>query len=119
MDVTKVKTNIKNIYERKRRALYALALSFAAFAIRYFRSVQPPKPNSRGKFWHNRTGQAAARVFTNATITGNMVTWFIAHGVQYGVYLETANDRRYQALKPIIQRYANRFLTDARKLFKD
>jgi hypothetical protein len=119
MDVTKVTKKIKDIYERRRRSLYALALAFAAMAIRYFREVQPQTPNARGKFWHNRTGQAAARVFTKGELTGSMVSWYISHGVQYGTYLELANDRKYQALRPVIQRYAGRFLRDAQKLFKD
>lgn len=115
--VDNVKNNIKNIFERRRASLYALALYYAAQAINYFRSVQPPTPNSKGKFWTNRTGQAAARMFTNAELGKDFITWFMAHGVQYGVYLELANDRRYAAINPIIQRYAGRFIEDAKKLY--
>ena len=118
MNVTQVKQNIKGIYERRKAAIYALALDYAALAINYFQLVQPPVPGSNGLFWTNRTGQAAARMFTNAEMTANAISWFMAHGVQYGVYLELANDRRYAAINPIIQRYASRFIQDVYKLYR-
>lgn len=119
MSIANVKKNIKKIYNRRRAALYALALDYAAIAIRYFREVQPPKPNSQGKFWYNRTGGAAARMFTKPYIEKNIVGWIMSHAVQYGVYLELANDRRNEAIRPIIKRYAGRFFRDAEKFFKD
>ncbi len=119
MNVTQVKQNINNIYERRKLAIYALALQYAARAINFFRSVQPPKPSSEGLFWTNRTGQAAARMFTNAEMADNVISWFMAHGVQYGVYLELANDRRFAAINPILEEYAIYFIQDVRKLYKD
>ena len=119
MSVTKVKKNIKKIYKRRRAALYALALDYAARAIKFFRSVQPQRPNSKGLFWHNRTGQASARMFTGAEIADNWVSWFMSHGVQYGVYLELANDRRDEALNPIISEFTFFYLKDVRTIFSD
>jgi len=100
-------------------AIYVMALDYAAMAINYFRSVQPPKPDTQGKFWHNRTGFAAARVFADAKLRKSGLSWGIAHGVQYGVYLELANNRSHEALRPVIQRYAGRFLNDVRKIYRD
>jgi hypothetical protein len=119
MDTTGLKKNIRSIYERKELALYALALNFAAMAINYFRQLQPSTPGAQGAYWHNRTGQAAARVFSNAELTRQFISWFMAHGVQYGDYLELANNRRHEALKPIIERYVGRYLQDAQRIFKD
>ena len=118
-DVTNVNKNIKSIFNRKVQALYALSLYYSSLALNYFRSVQPPTPNQAGKFWTNRTGQAALRVFSDAEITAQFISWFMAHGVQYGVYLELANDRKHESIRPIIQRYVERFLQDAQKIFKD
>ena len=98
--------------------VYALSLDYAARVINFFWSVQPPKPNSEGLFWTNRTGQAAARMFTDAKIVNNVVSWFMAHGVQYGVYLELANDRRYAAINPIMVRFTRFFIKDLNKLYK-
>jgi len=119
MSVTQVTKKIKDIYNRRRIAVYALSLEYAALAINYFRSVQPPKPDSQGQFWHNRTGQAAARMFTGAEVTENIVSWFMAHGVQYGVYLELANDRRHASINQVIRKFAGRFYNDLGKLYKD
>jgi hypothetical protein len=119
MGIAEVKKNIRRIYERRRQALFALSLHYAALAINYFRSKQPATPGAKGAYWTNRTGQAAARMFSNAEISENIVSWFVAHGVQYGVYLELANDRQNEAIRLVIQRFAGRFFQDARKLFRD
>ena len=119
MNVTNVKNNIKNIYSKKHIALYGLMLDYASIMINYFRSVQPPKPNSPGKFWYNRTGTAAARMFTNVSLTKEFVSLIMSHGVQYGTYLELANDRSCAAIYPIIQRYYSRLAQDINKLYRD
>lgn len=119
MNVTKVKKNIRNIYSRKQAALYGLALNYAEMAINYFRSVQPQTPNTQGLFWHNRTGQAAARMFTDAEITKRFISWFMSHGVHYGADLELGDDRRREAIKPVIERFAGRFLADAKRIYRD
>jgi hypothetical protein len=119
MDASGVVRNIGSIFEMRRAAIYALALQFAATAINYFRSVQPSKPNSPGKFWHNKTAQAAARFFTGADYTSDAVRWFVAHGVPHGIYLELTNDRRHEAIRPLIQRYVGRYLDKVKGLYAD
>lgn len=114
-----MKKKIRDIFGKRTISLYSLSLYYAGLAIRYFRQVQPAVPNSAGAFWHNRTAQAAARMFTNAELTKQFVSWFMAHGVEYGVYLELANDRKHEAIRKIIQRFAGRYFNDVRKLYKD
>ena len=86
-------------------------------AIQYFISVQKTGIGNPGKYWHNQTEQAAARVFAKAFRDGKDFGWFIAHGVDYGVYLTLANDRKHDGLTPIIKRYAGRYFNDVKKLF--
>lgn len=95
----------------------ALDRYYASLAINYFLQVQRPGIDTDGKFWHNNTGQAAVRMFANAFNDGKSYGWFIAHGVDYGVYLTLANDRRNDALTPIIRKFASRYFNDAKKLF--
>lgn len=111
-DVRKVKNNIAGIYERRAAGVYALSLEYAAIALRYFRQVQ-----SGGGFWTNRTSEALNRMFSNAFRSGNEVGWFMAHGVDYGVYLELANDRRNEAIRPTIQRFSGRFFQAVKGLY--
>lgn len=118
-DANKVKRNIDNIMQRKKAAVFAKSLQYAGQALKYFRETQPSGSGVRGKYWTNQTNQARDRVFTDAFIEGQIIGWFIAHGVQYGTYLELANDRRHEALRPIIQRYAGRFIRDVRRIYRD
>jgi len=105
-DVARVKGNIAVIYERRKAYLYALCLAFAGYAIRNFRARQPAAIGARGRYWVNRTGQAAARMFTSAFKTESVLGWRMSHGVPYGVYLELANNRRNQAIRPTVEKYA-------------
>jgi hypothetical protein len=56
-------------------------------------------------------------MFSNAFIDGNDVGWFLSHGVQYGVYLELANDRQNEAIRPIIRELLPQFKKDVEELF--
>lgn len=106
-----VKQNIRLIYERRRAAIYALSLRYAGLAINYFRQQQ-----AGGAFWNNQTNQAKDRMFTDAYILGNIIGWFMAHGVEYGPYLELANDGKNQAIRPVINRFAPRFFRDVQEI---
>lgn len=108
-----VNRNISEIFKRRRAAVYALCLSYAARALNKFRQDQHGQ-----RFWNNQTGQAYARVFANARIEGEAVSWFVAHGVQYGVYLELANDRKREALRPIVEEFVDPFIKDLRELYE-
>jgi len=86
-------------------------------ALLNFQMQQRISPHSFGNFWDNQTAQAAAGVFSNAFKDERSVGWFLAHGVFYGVYLELANDRKHEALRPIVQQYAGKFLEDIKKIY--
>ncbi len=111
-DVGRVSRRIKGIYERRRLAVYALSLSYAARALNYFRQNQ-----DNNAYWSNRTYQARDRVFADAQIEGDIVSWFIAHGVDYGVYLELANNRLHEALRPTIVHFFDDFKKDLESLY--
>jgi len=113
-DVRRVQKNIADIYEVRKAYIYALCVAYAGYALRRFRSRQPAMIGARGRYWVNRTGQAAARFFAKAFKRGTTLGWMVAHGVPYGVYLELANDRRNQAIKPIIEAFSGPFFTAVR-----
>ena len=72
---------------------------------------------SRGKFWTNRTHLAAMSWFTGAMVEGTEVIMFAAHGneVPYAKYLEYAMGRRFESLRPMINKYGQRLIDDLRK----
>ncbi len=111
-DVGRVSRRIRSIYERRRLAVYALSLSYAARALNYFRQNQ-----DNNAYWVNRTFQARDAVFADAEIEGDIVSWFIAHGKTYGIYLELANNRKHEALRPTIVHFFDDFKKDLESLY--
>ena len=116
-DVDRVKGNIRGIFERRRAWLYAQSLAYAGLAIRNFRARQPAGRGARGRYWVNRTGQAAARMFTEGFMDRRSIGWFMAHGVDYGVYLELANDRRNEAIRPTVEKFGRQFMDRVRAYY--
>jgi len=116
-DISKVVGRIRGIYDRRRAYLYALSLSYAAAAIQRFRAQQPAVSGMRGEYWTNQTGQAAARMFTRAFMDGDSVGWRMSHGIDYGVYLELANNRRNEAIRPLVEAYAMAMIAAVRRHF--
>ena len=113
-DIDRVKETIRGIFERRRAFAYALCVAYAGYAIRNFRARQPAGRGARGRYWVNRTGQAATRMFTGAFQSGSTVGWRMSHGVDYGVYLELANNRRNEAIRPTVEKFGQRMLKELR-----
>lgn len=109
-----LKNNIRNLYERRAAQLYALALFYAAKAFNDFRTKQ-----AANTYWQNQTFTAADTVFSDGFRNANSIGWFIAHVVEYGVYLELANDGQNQALRPTVLLFAQPFIDAAKSLYKD
>jgi hypothetical protein len=97
--------------------LEAVNRYYATLAINYFISMQKTGIGNKGKYWVNQTEQAAARMFARSFNEGKNYGWFIAHGVDYGVYLTVCNDRKNDALTPVIKKYAGKYFIDLKKLF--
>ncbi len=111
----KVNMTIEQLYERKRIAAYALCLHYAAKALQYFRSEQ-----ESNRFWINRTGLAKDTVFSGAFKEGqDIIGWFMAHALQYGAALELKNNRKHEALRPVIEYFHPEFMYHLRGLYAD
>jgi len=109
-----VKKNIASIFDKRKIAILALAFQYAGYADKYFNDNQ-----ARNEYWNNQSYDAKNRMFTDAKIEGNIIFWRMGHGVEYGPYLELANNGRNQAIRPIIQKYAGRFFRDVKELYAD
>jgi len=128
--MTEVSANLDAIFERKRAAVLALCLAYAGQILAEFRVQQLVGPgggswidryNGRGagRYWNNQTESAAKTVFADAFIDGEDIGFFIAHMMDYGVYLELANDRRHEALRPLIEQFFPAFKRDLAALYAD
>lgn len=111
--VDTVMRNVEAASTRKVIASIALCRYYSAKALELFRRFQ-----GFNEFWNNRTSVAYAEVFTNSFAEDDGFGFFIAHGVSYGVYLELANDRKHEALWPIIKELDSEFEIDLRKIWE-
>ncbi len=127
---SEVSRNLDAIYARKRAAAFALCLQYAGLIIAKFRERQMTGPGGgswvdrykdkgQGSYWHNQTETAARTVFADAFSDGDEIGFFIAHLIEYGVYLELANDRRHEALRPLIEEFFPAFKRDLQALYAD
>lgn len=66
--------------------------------------------------WTDRTGEARKGLFGYVLSRETVMLLRIAHGVQYGVFLELTNQGKYAILDPTAKRFAPMFFDDVRKL---
>ena len=111
-----VKRNIRNAFARKSNAVYALCTYYAALVIRDFRQRQEAE-----EFWTNRTSLAKDTMFSGAfsELGGEVLGFFMSHTMRYGVYLELANNRQNEAIRPIINEYFPKFKKDLARIYAD
>ncbi len=106
--------NIGRLLERRKAAVYAICLRYAAKALNYFRRQQ-----SGEAYWKNQTHQAKDRMFSGGFKESDIYGWFMAHGVEYGIELELGNNGRNEAIKPVIDHFKADFFADIGKLYHD
>lgn len=111
--VETVMHNIDAANVRKVIASIALCRYYSAKALETFRRFQ-----AFNEFWTNRTLAAYNSVFANSFAEDAEIGFFLAHGVSYGVYLELANNRKYEAIWPIIRDIDSEFEIQLRKIWQ-
>lgn len=110
--VENVTKNIETLSLRKVKATIVLCKYYEARSKELFRKFQ-----IHNVFWTNRTSSAYGNVFSKTITEVGEVGFFIAHAVDYGVYLELANDRKYEALYPIIKELEPEFKKDLKEIW--
>ena len=61
--------------------------------------------------WTDRTGQARLRLSAYVTeINPGVCEITLAHGVDYGIYLELAHEKRYATIMPSIERNSSKIM---------
>ncbi len=110
--VKEVQNNILNIFNRRRAAAYAISQGFALEALNDFRREQ-----SQERYWVNQTNQAMDRMFAKAFLEKDATGWSMSHGVEYGAYLELANNGKNQAIKPTVDKIKPEFFKAIRRIY--
>jgi len=111
--VSELKRNIANIYQRKINATLALCDEYGAMALNRFLQKQ-----NNNEFWNNQTYTALDTVFYGTLNEKDFVGFFLAHAVEYGIYLETANDGKHAALLPTVVAFYARFDKDLKEIWE-
>ena len=63
--------------------------------------------------WTDRTGMAKARLNTSVSKTEtSSYRITLAHGVDYGIWLELANEKNYAIIAPTIQQESPKIISD-------
>ncbi|MDH4127371.1 MAG: hypothetical protein OEV44_01360 [Spirochaetota bacterium] len=117
-DANRVKQRISETFKRKQAAVFIVASQYAGLSKEYFDREQNTGIGNPGRFWVNRTDQAADSFFCIPFVDGLDVGYRVAHNKDYGVYLELANDRKHEAIRPVIKRYKNEFIKSVRSIYK-
>jgi len=53
--------------------------------------------------WTDRTGNARQSLFSVSELAGEIVTIYLSHGMEYGVFLELCNSGQYAIIMPTLQ----------------
>lgn len=64
----------------------------------------------RNRPWTDRTIRARQSLHGFVEDTGDVIRTCIAHGVWYGISLETKHEKRYAILFPTVQKFSSTFL---------
>lgn len=68
--------------------------------------------------WQDRTGQARQRLFYTSEMKGSINKVAISHGVDYGVHLELANERKNAILLETVETISPQAVQGFKELFK-
>lgn len=112
----RVRARIGDIYGKRAVDVQALCCEYAQLAKRILQEKQGLEQNN-GYYWTNRTSMAikSARGFTDSG--PDYAGWGLAHTVEYGRWLELANNRIHAALEPTVRELAPVFMKKVRKIY--
>ena len=87
---------IKGLAEREIKTRAALGLYADTVAKKMESHAKSNKP------WVDRTGRAKQSLNSSWKWLGDVARVELSHGVDYGIYLEFCNEKRYAIIKPTI-----------------
>ena len=87
----------------------------------YASMVAAPKMQAHARSnapWHDISGDARKGLKGGTVIKGNKVIIYIAHSVDYGVYLELCNDKKYEILDPTVDKFKGEVRRDYERIMR-
>ena len=100
---------------------FAMAESRAPIAMRMYAETAAKKLESSAKQhapWKDRTGHARQRLTGKVEGVHNGYKLILAHGVDYGVWLELAHEKRFAIIEPTINKEGTSILKGFERLLE-
>jgi len=116
-NIAGVQARIRDIYGAKAVAAKALCRKYATDAVKTVRANQGLEQDAVGRFWTNRTSLAIKGIQGFVDGDTHWVGWGLLHTMEYGRWLELANNRRHAALEPTVRMLFPYFMDDIRKIY--
>jgi hypothetical protein len=113
-DVAKLKESIKGIEFKLRMKLGDLCKYYAGKALKNFQDKQV-----HNAFWQNQTGNLFGNADSGEWITKEFSGFYLYLKEHYGVYVELANDRKHEAIRPTVMALYSDFMRDVEKIYAD
>lgn len=103
---------VKGIAEREIKSKAALGLYADTVAKQMETHAKSNKP------WVDRTGRAKQSLNSSWKWVGDVARVELSHGVDYGIYLELCNEKRYAIIKPTIDLISPQVIKGLNKILK-
>ena len=103
---------IKGLAEREIKTRAALGLYADTVAKKMESHAKSNKP------WVDRTGRAKQSLNSSWKWVGDVARVELSHGVDYGVYLEFCNEKRYAIISPTIDKISPQAIRGLNKILK-
>jgi hypothetical protein len=103
---------IKGLAEREIKTKASLGLYADTVAKKMETHAKTNKP------WTDRTGRAKQSLNSSWKWVGDVARVELSHGVDYGVYLEFCNEKRYAVIKPTIDKISPEAIRGLNKILK-
>ena len=84
---------------------YGVSKHTAAIAVLAEKSLAPLLENyaKAHRPWDDQTGNARSGLFSVSELAGEIVTIYLSHGMEYGVFLELCNSGKYAIIMPTLE----------------
>ena len=109
VDASKLLANLENAETKSQLAIRMFAQEGAKKFENYAKINRP---------WTDRTGHARQRLVGWVETFSDKVRIHIGHGVDYGVYLELCNEKRYAILQPTVNACSKEIVQGFSKLMR-
>lgn len=103
---------ISGLAEREVKTRAALGLYADTVAKKMESHAKSNKP------WTDRTGRAKQSLNSSWKWMGDVARVELSHGVDYGIYLEFCNEKRYAIIKPTIDKISPEAIKGLGKILK-